>query len=52
MMDEGTELSVTIAQIVQKLKGSNLHSQLERQAKVSTTGQRREQLRLSLPASV
>ncbi|KAK6493636.1 TBC1 domain family member 19 isoform X1 [Huso huso] len=33
MMDEGTELSVTIAQIVQKLKGSNLHSQLERQAK-------------------
>ncbi|RXN00997.1 TBC1 domain family member 19 [Acipenser ruthenus] len=35
MMDEGTELSVTIAQIVQKLKGSNLHSQLERQAKGS-----------------
>lgn len=34
-MDEGTELSLTIAQIVQRLKGSHLHSQIERQAKVS-----------------
>uniref|UniRef100_A0A3P8ZWK3 Rab-GAP TBC domain-containing protein n=1 Tax=Esox lucius TaxID=8010 RepID=A0A3P8ZWK3_ESOLU len=33
MMDEGTELSLTIAQIVQRLKGTNLHSQIERQAK-------------------
>ncbi|CAL8241594.1 unnamed protein product [Merluccius merluccius] len=32
-MDEGKELSLTIAQIVQRLKGSHLHSQLERQAK-------------------
>ncbi|XP_066576084.1 TBC1 domain family member 19 isoform X2 [Amia ocellicauda] len=32
-MDEGTELSMTIAQVVQKLKGSHLHSQLEKQAK-------------------
>uniref|UniRef100_A0A4W6CSX2 TBC1 domain family, member 19 n=1 Tax=Lates calcarifer TaxID=8187 RepID=A0A4W6CSX2_LATCA len=33
MMDESTELSLTIAQIVQRLKGSHLHSQIERQAK-------------------
>ncbi|XP_067117543.1 TBC1 domain family member 19 [Osmerus mordax] len=33
MMDEGTELSLTIAQIVQRLKGTHLHSQIERQAK-------------------
>ncbi|XP_035283566.1 TBC1 domain family member 19 [Anguilla anguilla] len=33
MMDEGSELSVTIAQVVQRLKGTHLHSQLERQAK-------------------
>uniref|UniRef100_A0A3B5ALG1 TBC1 domain family member 19 n=1 Tax=Stegastes partitus TaxID=144197 RepID=A0A3B5ALG1_9TELE len=33
MMDEGTELSLTIAHIVQRLKGSHLHSQIERQAK-------------------
>ncbi|XP_018559921.1 LOW QUALITY PROTEIN: TBC1 domain family member 19 [Lates calcarifer] len=32
-MDESTELSLTIAQIVQRLKGSHLHSQIERQAK-------------------
>lgn len=32
-MNEGTELSLTIAQIVQRLKGSHLHSQIERQAK-------------------
>ncbi|KAM6949029.1 TBC1 domain family member 19 [Aplochiton taeniatus] len=32
MMDEGTELSLTIAQIVQRLKGTNLHSQIERHA--------------------
>uniref|UniRef100_A0A8P4K7Q2 TBC1 domain family, member 19 n=1 Tax=Dicentrarchus labrax TaxID=13489 RepID=A0A8P4K7Q2_DICLA len=32
-MDDGTELSLTIAQIVQRLKGSHLHSQIERQAK-------------------
>uniref|UniRef100_A0A3Q2QT79 TBC1 domain family, member 19 n=1 Tax=Fundulus heteroclitus TaxID=8078 RepID=A0A3Q2QT79_FUNHE len=32
-MDEGTELSLSIAQIVQRLKGSHLHSQIERQAK-------------------
>uniref|UniRef100_A0A3B4TNY9 TBC1 domain family, member 19 n=1 Tax=Seriola dumerili TaxID=41447 RepID=A0A3B4TNY9_SERDU len=32
-MDEGTELSLTIAQIVQRLKGSHLHSQIESQAK-------------------
>uniref|UniRef100_A0A3P9P4M1 TBC1 domain family, member 19 n=1 Tax=Poecilia reticulata TaxID=8081 RepID=A0A3P9P4M1_POERE len=33
MMDEGTELSMSIAHIVQRLKGSHLHSQIERQAK-------------------
>uniref|UniRef100_A0A3Q3IHR1 Rab-GAP TBC domain-containing protein n=1 Tax=Monopterus albus TaxID=43700 RepID=A0A3Q3IHR1_MONAL len=33
MMDEDTELSLTIAQIIQRLKGSHLHSQLERHAK-------------------
>ncbi|XP_026859614.1 TBC1 domain family member 19 isoform X1 [Electrophorus electricus] len=33
MMNEGSELSVTIAQIVQRLKGTHLHSQLEKQAK-------------------
>ncbi|XP_051573680.1 TBC1 domain family member 19-like isoform X2 [Myxocyprinus asiaticus] len=33
MMDESTELSLTIAQIVQRLKGTHLHSQLEKQAK-------------------
>ncbi|XP_038832034.1 TBC1 domain family member 19 [Salvelinus namaycush] len=33
MMDEGTELSLTIAQIVQRLKATHLHSQIERQAK-------------------
>ncbi|KAJ8008054.1 hypothetical protein DPEC_G00100790 [Dallia pectoralis] len=33
MMDEGTELSLTVAQIVQRLKGTNLHSEIERQAK-------------------
>ncbi|CAL8327699.1 unnamed protein product [Lota lota] len=33
MMDEGKELSSTVAQIVLRLKGSHLHSQLERQAK-------------------
>uniref|UniRef100_A0A3B3YPP8 Rab-GAP TBC domain-containing protein n=1 Tax=Poecilia mexicana TaxID=48701 RepID=A0A3B3YPP8_9TELE len=33
MMDEGTELSLSIAHIVQRLKGSHLHSQIERQAK-------------------
>uniref|UniRef100_A0A8C6UMF0 TBC1 domain family, member 19 n=1 Tax=Neogobius melanostomus TaxID=47308 RepID=A0A8C6UMF0_9GOBI len=33
IMNEGTELSLTIAQIVQRLKGSHLHSQIERQAK-------------------
>ncbi|XP_036407439.1 TBC1 domain family member 19 [Megalops cyprinoides] len=32
-MDEATELSMTIAQVVQRLKGSHLHSQLEKQAK-------------------
>uniref|UniRef100_M4A662 TBC1 domain family, member 19 n=1 Tax=Xiphophorus maculatus TaxID=8083 RepID=M4A662_XIPMA len=32
-MDEGTVLSLSIAQIVQRLKGSHLHSQIERQAK-------------------
>ncbi|XP_039607194.1 TBC1 domain family member 19 [Polypterus senegalus] len=32
-MDEGTELSSTIAQIVHKLSGSQLHFQMERQAK-------------------
>uniref|UniRef100_A0A8C6UIH2 TBC1 domain family, member 19 n=1 Tax=Neogobius melanostomus TaxID=47308 RepID=A0A8C6UIH2_9GOBI len=31
IMNEGTELSLTIAQIVQRLKGSHLHSQIERQ---------------------
>ena len=37
MIDGGTEreLSATIAQLVQRLKGSHLHSQLERRAKVS-----------------
>ncbi|XP_043918087.1 TBC1 domain family member 19 [Protopterus annectens] len=33
MQDDETELSLTIAQVVQKLQGSNLHSQLERQAR-------------------
>ncbi|XP_063042692.1 TBC1 domain family member 19 isoform X2 [Engraulis encrasicolus] len=33
MMDGETELSFTIAQMVQRLKGTHLHSQLERQAK-------------------
>uniref|UniRef100_A0A3Q1EK37 TBC1 domain family, member 19 n=1 Tax=Acanthochromis polyacanthus TaxID=80966 RepID=A0A3Q1EK37_9TELE len=32
-MINGTELSLTIAHIVQRLKGSHLHSQIERQAK-------------------
>lgn len=35
MMDGETELSFTMAQMVQRLKGTHLHSQLERQAKVS-----------------
>uniref|UniRef100_A0A3Q3X3U1 Rab-GAP TBC domain-containing protein n=1 Tax=Mola mola TaxID=94237 RepID=A0A3Q3X3U1_MOLML len=35
LMDEGTELSLTIAHIVRRLRGSHLHSQIERQAKVS-----------------
>uniref|UniRef100_A0A3P9IXW8 TBC1 domain family, member 19 n=1 Tax=Oryzias latipes TaxID=8090 RepID=A0A3P9IXW8_ORYLA len=32
-MEDGTDLSPSIAQIVQRLRGSHLHSQLERQAK-------------------
>uniref|UniRef100_A0A2R8ZW25 TBC1 domain family member 19 n=1 Tax=Pan paniscus TaxID=9597 RepID=A0A2R8ZW25_PANPA len=32
MLQEESDLSLIIAQIVQKLKGSNLYSQLERQA--------------------
>ncbi|MCJ8731497.1 hypothetical protein PDJAM_G00200180 [Pangasius djambal] len=32
-MDEGTEISLTIAQVVQRLRGTHLHSQLEKQAK-------------------
>ncbi|XP_026990312.1 TBC1 domain family member 19 isoform X2 [Tachysurus fulvidraco] len=32
-MDGGTEISVTIAQVVQRLRGTHLHSQLEKQAK-------------------
>jgi len=36
MIDESTELSVSITQIVQRLKGTHLHSQLEKQAKVSS----------------
>ncbi|KAM9501058.1 TBC1 domain family member 19 [Clarias gariepinus] len=32
-MDDGTEISVTIAQVVQRLRGTHLHSQLEKQAK-------------------
>ncbi|KAM6909057.1 LOW QUALITY PROTEIN: TBC1 domain family member 19 [Xenentodon cancila] len=32
-MDDGAELSVSIAQIVQRLRGSHLHSQIERHAK-------------------
>lgn len=35
MLQEESDLSLIIAQIVQKLKGSNLYSQLERQAWVS-----------------
>uniref|UniRef100_A0A8D0G9R1 TBC1 domain family member 19 n=1 Tax=Sphenodon punctatus TaxID=8508 RepID=A0A8D0G9R1_SPHPU len=35
MLRSDTGLSLTIAQIVQRLKGSSLHSQLERQARVS-----------------
>lgn len=34
-MEDNAELSLTISQIVQRLKGSHLHSQIERQAKVS-----------------
>lgn len=37
-MDEDTELSLTIAHIVRRLRGSHLHSQIERQAKVSPAG--------------
>ncbi|KAG9274360.1 TBC1 domain family member 19 [Astyanax mexicanus] len=33
MMEEGADLSVTIAQIVHRLKGAHLHSQLEKQAR-------------------
>uniref|UniRef100_A0A671NGM3 TBC1 domain family member 19-like n=1 Tax=Sinocyclocheilus anshuiensis TaxID=1608454 RepID=A0A671NGM3_9TELE len=33
MMDESAELAVSITQIVQRLKGTHLHSQLEKQAK-------------------
>ncbi|RXN35441.1 TBC1 domain family member 19 [Labeo rohita] len=33
MLDESAELSVSITQIVQRLKGTHLHSQLEKQAK-------------------
>lgn len=35
MLQEESDLSLVIAQIVQKLKGSNLYAQLERQAWVS-----------------
>ncbi|NXI36805.1 TBC19 protein, partial [Galbula dea] len=35
MLDPDNGLSLTIARIVQRLKGSSLHSQLERQARVS-----------------
>lgn len=35
MLQEESDLSLIIAQIVQKLKGSNLYAQLERQAWVS-----------------
>uniref|UniRef100_A0A8B9NBN9 Uncharacterized protein n=2 Tax=Accipitrinae TaxID=8955 RepID=A0A8B9NBN9_9AVES len=35
MLDPDSGLSLTIARIVQRLKGSSLHSQLERQARVS-----------------
>uniref|UniRef100_A0A3B3C1W9 TBC1 domain family, member 19 n=1 Tax=Oryzias melastigma TaxID=30732 RepID=A0A3B3C1W9_ORYME len=33
IMEDGTDVSLSIAQIVQRLRGSHLHSQLERQAK-------------------
>lgn len=35
MLEEDGGLSLTIARIVQRLKGSSLHTQLERQARVS-----------------
>uniref|UniRef100_A0A674I4I9 TBC1 domain family member 19 n=1 Tax=Terrapene triunguis TaxID=2587831 RepID=A0A674I4I9_9SAUR len=35
MLEQDTGLSLAIAQIVQRLKGSSLHSQLERQARGS-----------------
>lgn len=38
MLQEESDLSLVIAQIVQKLKGSNLYAQLERQAWVSEAG--------------
>lgn len=38
MLQEESDLSLMIAQIVQKLKGSNLYAQLERQAWVSAAG--------------
>jgi len=36
MLEPDSGLSLTIARIVQRLKGSSLHSQLERQARVSS----------------
>lgn len=35
MLDPDRGLSLTIARVVQRLQGSSLHSQLERQARVS-----------------
>uniref|UniRef100_A0A8V0Y650 TBC1 domain family member 19 n=1 Tax=Gallus gallus TaxID=9031 RepID=A0A8V0Y650_CHICK len=35
MLEQDSGLSLTIARIVQRLKGSSLHSQLERQARIS-----------------
>ncbi|KPP71891.1 hypothetical protein Z043_109151 [Scleropages formosus] len=34
-MEEGAELSVVVSQVVQRLRGTHLHSHLEREAKVS-----------------
>lgn len=49
MLDPDSGLSLTIARIVQRLKGSSLHSQLERQARVSPDLALCPQARLPFP---
>lgn len=52
MLDPDSGLSLTIARIVQRLKGSSLHSQLERQARVSPDLALCPQARLPFPLSL